>query len=372
MNLKSIFAGVLLLVAWPTFAQEKPHKPKLENPGSWSVVVIPDPQGYVKRGTNQPILDLMTAWIAEHAEQLNIRMVLCAGDLVEQNDRICNGYSGDQSSASQWQASARAFSRLDGVVPYVLATGNHDYTYSRTGEKRTHLDEYYPIDKNPLNRACICQYSLDQQDNPTLANAAFSIQAPNGTPYLFLNLEFAPRDTVVAWARRVVSLKEYADHRIVLLTHSYLDKTSERIDGKTKVTCYEPLVVDGRITKYRQELPDANNGMELWEKLVKPTPNIELVICGHISGWGFRTDRNDAGRDVHQMLFDAQSIGGGYEGNGGDGWIRILEFDPDGVSVRVKTFSPLFWASPSTRNLAWMRDAQNQFTFQFSKPQRGR
>ena len=95
--------------------------------------------------------------------------------------------------------------------------------------------------------------------------------------------------------------------------------------------------------------------------------NIQLVVCGHISGRGFRTDRNDAGRDVHQMLFDAQSMGGGYEGNGGDGWLRLLEFDPDGVTVRVKTFSPLFWISPASRDRAWMNDAEDEFTFRFSK-----
>lgn len=347
-------------------AQESVNAPKLENPRSWSMVVIPDPQGYAKQGTNQPILEMMTAWIAQNAEQLNVRMVLCTGDVVEQNDRICNGFSGDQSSASQWQSAARAFARLDGVVPYIAVTGNHDYTYSRTGEKRTHLDEYFPIDKNPLNRAAIRQYGLDEQGNHTLTNAAFSVRTPDGTPYLFLCMEFAPRDTVLAWARRVVSLKEYADHRIVLLTHAYLDKKSRRTHAPTKVTGYEPIVVDGRITKYKQELPDSNNGEDIWKKLVQPASNIELVVCGHISGWGFRTDRNDAERDVHQMLFDAQSMGGGYQGNGGDGWLRILEFDPDGVTVRVKTFSPLFWSSPSTRKLAWMQDAENEFTFKFS------
>ena len=371
MKLKTVFTASLcaafLAFAFPAQAEEKPRAPRLENPDSWSVVVIPDPQGYMKRGTNQPILELMTAWIAQNAERLNIRMVLCTGDMVEQNDRICNGYSGDQSSAMQWQASARAFGRLDGIVPYLTATGNHDYTYTHSGEKRTHLDEYFPIDKNPLNRKTIRQYGLDQQGNHTQANTAYEITAPDGTPYLFLNMEFAPRDTVVAWARRITSLEEYSGHRIVLLTHAYLNTENNRTHGMTKVTCYEPVVVNGRITKYKQELPDANNGEQIWNKLVKPAGNIELVICGHISGRGFRTDRNDAGRDVHQMLFDAQSMGGGYEGNGGDGWLRLLEFDPDGITVRVKTFSPLFWLSPASRSQAWMSDAGNEFAFRFSE-----
>ena len=34
---------------------------------------------------------------------------------------------------------------------------------------------------------------------------------------------------------------------------------------------------------------DASNGEDLWQKLVRPASNIELVVCGHISGSGFRT-----------------------------------------------------------------------------------
>ena len=230
------------------------------------------------------------------------------------------------------------------------------------------LNEYFPIGRNPLNAAAICQFGLDSDENPAVENCAFELKAPDGKDYLFLNMEFAPRDTVMKWAQQVAGLEEYADHRIVLMTHAYLDAKDQRLSGPCKVTSYEPLVRNGRIVKIKGlPLPDASNGEDLWQKLVRPASNIELVVCGHISGSGFRTDRNSAGKDVHQMLFDAQSMGGGYEGNGGDGWIRILEFMPDGVTVKATTFSPLFAISPTTRQFAWMRDAKNEFTFRFSK-----
>jgi len=57
-------------------------------------------------------------------------------------------------------------------------------------------------------------------------------------------------------------------------------------------------------------------------------------------------------------------MGGGWHGNGGDGWIRILEFLPDGKTVKVKTFSPMFAISPSTKHLAWDREDYNEFTFE--------
>lgn len=83
-------------------------------------------------------------------------------------------------------------------------------------------------------------------------------------------------------------------------------------------------------------------------------------ILGHI---GFRSDLNAAGKKVNQMMFNAQALGGGWHSNGGDGWIRILEFLPGGKKVKVKTFSPLFAISPSTRHLAWRTESYDQFEF---------
>ncbi|MDR1860314.1 MAG: serine/threonine protein phosphatase, partial [Bacteroidales bacterium] len=125
-----------------------------------------------------------------------------------------------------------------------------------------------------------------------------------------------------------------------------------------------------RTDKEGYKLPNPNWGEQVWEKLVKPSKNIELVLSGHISGLkftqsvGYRTDKNAAGRTVHQMLFDTQAITG-WNGNGGDGWLRILEFLPDDRTVKVTTFSPLFAASPTTQQFAYERAEYNDFTFQF-------
>jgi hypothetical protein len=93
------------------------------------------------------------------------------------------------------------------------------------------------------------------------------------------------------------------------------------------------------------------------------------VICGHTgnSKGGFednvsyRVDNNKVGKKVYQMMFNVQYIGGGGEGNGGDGWLRILEFLPDGKTIKVKTYSPLFGISPSTKHLAHRTESFDQF-----------
>ncbi|MBD1423093.1 metallophosphoesterase [Sphingobacterium chuzhouense] len=350
-------------------AQEKFVKPQLENKDSWSMIMLPDIQNYVKYNRNHPILDMMMRWIEDNIDTLNIKMVVCVGDLVEQSDIINNGHDGDQSAQKQWETAAQAFARLNGKVPYIAATGNHDYTIDRNGIRTSRYSEFFRIDDNWLNRKIIAQNTVNEQGIPTLENSAYEIKDLNGRDYLFMTVEYAPRDTVLTWAKRVADLEQYKDHRIILTTHAYLNNKDIRSKGKHRWFIYEPYAINNEIQKSeRIDLPQANNGEQIWQKLVQPASNIDLVLCGHISGEGYRTDKNIAGKDVHQMLFDSQSLGGGHRyGNGGDGWVRILEFTPDNATVHVKTFSPLFGISPTTQEYAWKTDARNQYSFQLSK-----
>ena len=73
-----------------------------------------------------------------------------------------------------------------------------------------------------------------------------------------------------------------------------------------------------------------------------------LVLCGHIHGEAQRTDVVN-GHQVHQLLADYQT-----RANGGNGWLRILEFHPAEREIFVKTFSPYLNSYES--------DANSQFT----------
>jgi len=154
----------------------------------------------------------------------------------------------------------------------------------------------------------------------------------------------------------VIARDEYKDCLGIVLTHSYMRSLAEK---------------NVLIQKEGYAVKDVNYGQAIWDKLIYPSDNIRLVICGHVAGYkdprqsvGFRVDANHAGNRVSQMLFDTQFDGGGKDGNGGDGWLRILEFSADCKRVTVKTFSPLFAISPSTRHLAWRREPYNQFIFE--------
>jgi hypothetical protein len=340
----------------------------LEHKASWSVILLPDVQNYTKWNRNQPILDLMMAWIEDNIDTLNIKMVLCTGDLVEQNDLIIPAHNGDQSAQRQWEFIAKSFSRLNGKIPYINAVGNHDFTIDSTLKRNTRFDEFFKIDDNWLNKKALVQNGTNESGLQSLQNSVYEIKAINGgKDYLFMTVEYAPRDTVLCWAKKISNLKQYKNHRIVLLTHAYLTPDDKYWDKEARWIIYQPYIINNKTLKSeRYLLPFSNNGRQVWEKLVKPASNIEMILSGHISGEGYRIDKNDSGRTVHQMLFDMQGEGGGHiEGNGGDGWLRILEFFPDNTTVKVSTFSPLFGSSPSTRFLAWKKDSRNEFEMKF-------
>lgn len=353
MMKKLFLVGLMLAfcLGGETNAQDAYRAPELSSQDSWSMVLVPDTQSYVKFGRNQPVLDLMTSWISEQTDPLNIQLVLQVGDLVEHNGLLNpDGKIGNQPGKSQWEAVSRSFGKLDGRVPYITATGNHDYGILNVENRKTEYNKYFTVDKNFLTQRMLRDVALDEEGMPTLTNASYEFISPEGRKFLILVLEFAPREANLEWGIEIVNQEKYKDHTVILLTHSYLNYKNEHTETEN------------------YPITDANYGKAVWEKLVKPSKNIQMVFSGHIGGpdqkerhVGFRTDTNAGGKKVHQMTFNAQALGGGWHGNGGDGWLRILEFN--GNKVEVKTFSPLFAISPTTRQFAWGTDEFKQFSF---------
>ena len=108
-NLKFFYSIVVAILCLTNAVaqQQKYTAPSLSDSNSWSIIMLPDPQTYQKFERNQPLFELMTAWISENIEKLNIQLVMCTGDLVEQNEMINpNGIAANQASKQQW-ASVR-------------------------------------------------------------------------------------------------------------------------------------------------------------------------------------------------------------------------------------------------------------------------
>lgn len=326
-------------------------KPELTDSDSFSMILLPDPQSYTKFDTNQPLFELLTAWTAHVKEQLSVKAVLCTGDLVEQNECLVpDNVNGNQTSVQQWESASRAFERLDHKLPYIICGGNHDYGYKRSENRLCNLPKYFPVERNPLWKDCLVSVCNNAFGIPTLENAAYEFHDKNWGSILVIALEFAPRDEVLEWAKELSASKRFENHKVFILTHSYLTWEGKIIEK-------EPYGVS-----------PANYGQAIWDKLLYPSKNIRMVICGHYClnddfrhNVGQREDKNCAGKNVFQMMFNAQTAGGGWHGNGGDGWIRIMEFMPDGKTIKIKTYSPFFAISPTTEKYAWRTEPYDQF-----------
>ncbi len=312
----------------------KPAGAVVDSNETWSLVLLPDTQKYVSSDALNEGFIKQTQWIVNNRESRNIKAVLHLGDITDNN------------TTAQWTRAKTAISILDGQVPYMLAPGNHDYgPNGNASNRQTLFNDYFRPTDNALNDPAKGGALGGTYEAGKLDNAWYTFQA-NGRDYLVLSLEFGPRDQVVEWADQVVA--DHPHHNVILLTHAYVYSDSTRYDWATKGNSQSWNPHNYGVGSH----PDGvNDGEELWQKLVRKHPNFILTVNGHVlnGGLGFLVSENDHDREVNQMLFNTQT-----EANGGNGWLRILEFHPDGT-VQVQTYSPLLDQ--------WKRDAKNEFTF---------
>ncbi|RYZ29364.1 MAG: metallophosphatase [Chitinophagaceae bacterium] len=279
------------------------------------IVLLPDTQTYAEKYPE--VLDSQINYLLR--EQKNITLVLQQGDLTQNNnDR-------------EWQIIKNAFSQLDNKIPYVLAAGNHDMG-SAAGKfadvrNSTLFNQYFPsshMSQLPHFGGLFEQGKMD--------NAYYQLQTGK-IKWLVLTLEFGPRNAVLNWANELVSC--HPNHTVIINTHSYLysDSTRQGPGDNWRPQNYGVGKDRGDST--------VNDGEQIWEKLVKQHPNVRFVFSGHIlnSGVGTLVSFNTDGYPVYQMLANFQE---GVKGSirGGNGWIRIADFDFKKKTISVSTYSP--------------------------------
>ena len=301
--------------------------------GSWTLVVLPDTQVYAM--SYPTLFEAQAEWIVENRQARNIAYVLHLGDVTNNNNE------------PQWEVAKRSLSKLDGLVPYAIAPGNHDYgPGGGAGSRETLFHQYFPVDMFQKWPTFGETFEKRKADN------SYHLFRAGGTDWIVLALEWGPRDEVVAWADKI--LREHPDRRGILITHAYLYSDDTRYDWAQK----------GALQKWNPHsyptagLPGGvNDGEELWQKLVKKHPSMVLIINGHVlhDGLGTLSSQGDRGNTVHQMLVNFQ-----MHTRGGDAFLRLIEFLPDGKTVQVKTYSPDL--------KTYKTDLANQFTLTLDPP----
>jgi hypothetical protein len=273
--------------------------------GEFTVVLLPDTQRYAKH--NPAMFLSQTRWIRENVAALAIRFVIHLGDIVDDN------------TDAEWRVADEAMGLLDGVVPYTVLPGNHDFEKSEDGQRRVKLAPKYNAVFPP--RRFRHQPGYGGHRGVTNENN-YSFFSAGGRNFLVLALEFGPSDEVLEWAAGIV--RQHADKQVLLATHAYMYDDDTRLGPGDD---YSPHKSD---LKY-------NDGEQIWEKFVRRHSNICIVVSGHVKGEGVGrlSSRGDHGNVVHQMLSDYQHLP-----SGGDGWLRLLKFVPAGKKLVVRTYSP--------------------------------
>lgn len=292
-----IFPALILLI---TIGCGKPTAPTVQQK-PFTMVLLPDTQLYSQK--HPQTFFAQTNWIKENREQENIVFVIHLGDLVQNFSHRPN----------EWKVADEAMAVLDGVVPYGVAIGNHDYDSKEALQKgiaNKYLQHFDP-EKRFKNQP---EYG---GASPNRLNS-YHLLSAGGVDFLILCLEMSPPDNALDWARGV--LAQHPDRQVILALHSHL----YGVDG---------VIRDNR-TKFRA---DTNTGEMVWEKFIRSQPRIFLVVCGHVGQTEelHQIAHNDAGAPVLEMLVDYQR-----RVKGGNGWLRLIRFDPARREMQMRTYSP--------------------------------
>jgi hypothetical protein len=295
----------------------------------FTVVALPDTQYYA--ASHPEILAAQVDWIVRERAAQEIALVVHEGDIV------------DQDLPEQWSRAASSLHVLDGMVPYLLGVGNHDYERrGRVLVRNTLMDRYFPSAISDPGSSASGLFEPGHREN------AFEVVETPAGRWLVIALEFGPRDAVLEWASGIAS--RFAALPAIVVTHAYLAADDSRLDHVDRP--------DQRWNPHRylddSTVGSVNDGEEIWRKLVSRNSNILFVLCGHDlgDGVGRLTSVRQDGTIVHQLLanYQTQSLGGG-------GYLRIMRFAPSRRSVRVTTYSP-YWNQ-------FKSDPDNDFTLDY-------
>jgi predicted phosphodiesterase len=308
--------------------------------GSFTIAVLPDTQNYSER--HPETYKAQTAWIAESKQDRNIACVLHLGDITNNN------------APQEWQNAQAAMKQLDGApsskqnVTYFMVPGNHDYSDGGGCRDRTTLlNDYFTVGQfqETPNFGGVYDKEPDRLEN------SYHTFSAEGRDFLVIAIEFGPRKDVVRWASEVAA--KHKDRAAILITHAYMYYDDTRYDWKKygKEQTWNPH--NYPIAKATGD--DVCDGEELWNLLVGKHDNFILTLNGHVlrDGLARLTSTSPAGRKIEQILVNYQ-----MRPHGGDGWLRLLEFRPDGKTVEVFDYSPVL----KQRN----EGPANRFSFQIA------
>lgn len=310
---------------------------------SFALAVLPDTQFYSRYATTDENLQFQrkygstpyiaqTKWIADNATSLRIPFTIHLGDVVDQ-----------QGKPLQWQVADSAMKVLESAkMPYSILAGNHDVIsdvdYVDASSQSANTDAQRNLAKEPYLQAFPTTRAQQQSTFGGRDPSGFHeyhVFNVDGNAFMVLSMSWRASDAAIAWARGV--LAKHPTLPTILATHQLLNIAADGVS---------PL-----------EVP---YGLMLWDKLIRDNDQIFMTLNGHYHGGARLTKTNDFGNAVEEMVVDYQMA---YMG--GNGLMRLYEFDLTNNKIKVLSFSPWVTQKPTDTlnefDVAVLKDANHQF-----------
>ncbi|UCE18314.1 MAG: T9SS type A sorting domain-containing protein [Gemmatimonadota bacterium] len=258
----------------------------------FTIIGLPDTQYYTGNlfGGNPDIFQAQTRWIVDHVDSLNIVLVAHLGDVVEFGFRSTEWRRADE--AMRILENPHTTGLADGI-PYGIAVGNHDQPFKL-------YNQYFGTGRFSGRHYYGGHFGYDNNNH-------FALFSVSGLSFIVIFFEYTitSGSPVLSWADSL--LNTYSVRRALVVHHS-------------------AAIGEGH--------PPTEKGEIIYEAL-KHHSNFFLMLCGHWGTEEWRGQETYDGNTVYSLVSD-------YQGrrNGGDGWLRIMEFSPDNNEIRVKTYSP--------------------------------
>lgn len=296
----------------------------------WSMVFIPDIQNLVTGKYTRLWYD-MAEWIADNIETENVKHIVGAGDSTWSN------------TDNEYKYAKNGFDKFTDLVSWSNMIGNHDYVWGNNNRDSAKYNANFGLDYiSSTGASSTYKGSYDDPNGVSGVENSYYTFSVNGVKWMILQLEYYPRRSVLTWANSILEDEKYADYNVILTTHAYLDGNGNYVGDYMKYTESDDSVGGSLGTSTET----------IWETVVKPHTNIQLVLCGHsTNGEGTiatKSVTNDAGESVEALMMNVQDLDM-TDSNGADtayysgqalGAVNILRFSADGTQVAVQQYAP--------------------------------
>ncbi len=267
---------------------------QLRDEDNYNIVLMPDTQNTVEYRPD--VMDATVDELIASADELNIEAVVHLGDVVD-----------DSGDAVQYNNAKDIFYQLpEAGMKFLVQPGNHD-NWAGNGSSYWH---YFGQDSKEY-MALTSSYLT-----PKAWSGAMFVDAGSYT-YMIISLaceggktSWNPTSGELEWFESM--LQQYPNCPTIVTRHD-IQNCSDTQPSAIKLS---------------------SEGEKLWD-IVKKYPQVFMMVGGHSHGSGVEVLQNDAGQDVISILTDLQ-----FAYNGGNGWLRYLEFDEDADKIYYSIYSP--------------------------------